>query len=160
MNVSKIYKFDVANGEGIRVSLFVSGCDFKCKGCFNPESQNYNYGITYDNHIKKQVLDILKHPDYKGLSLLGGDPLRQHQEGLEQLIDLCKGVHALGKNVWIWSGYKYDEVMELPEDDVENKLRKELLNQADYFVEGKFIEEEKDLSLAWRGSKNQRVLHL
>ena len=93
MNYQKINLFDIANGLGIRVSLFVSGCKFYCKGCFNSQAWDFNSGSPFTEKEENLIIDRLKHPDFKGLSILGGDPLWQDDEGLNQLIRLCQKVH-------------------------------------------------------------------
>lgn len=153
MNYQKINLFDIANGLGIRVSLFVSGCKFYCKGCFNSQAWDFNSGSPFTEKEENLIIDRLKHPDFKGLSILGGDPLWQDDEGLNQLIRLCQKVHELGKDVWIWSGFSLDEII----NDT-NPLRLELIRNCDYFIDGRFIENYKDLSIAWRGSTNQHII--
>ena len=151
MNISKINLFDIANGPGIRVSLFVSGCNFHCKGCFNETAQDFNAGIKYTQEHENLILNRLKHPDFKGLSILGGDPLCQNEKDLKILLDLCKKVKALNKDIWIWSGFYKTEL---------NMLQNDLINECDYFVDGRFEESLKDLTLPWRGSSNQHIIKI
>lgn len=153
MNYQKINLFDIANGEGIRVSLFVSGCKFHCKGCFNPQAWDLNSGNHFSYKEEEMIFDRLKHPDFKGLSILGGDPLWQDDEGLEQLIDICSDVHAIGKDVWIWTGFTWEEIVEN-----KNPLLFELVKNCDYLIDGRFEEKQKDLATPWRGSNNQRII--
>ena len=155
MNYQKINAFDIANGEGIRVSLFVSGCKFHCKGCFNSQAWDFNSGYPYTEKEEQLILERLKHPDFKGLSILGGDPFWQDDEGLKQLISLCEKVHKLGKDVWIWTGFTWEEIV-----SSENTLYHLLIKNCDYLIDGRFIEKEKDLSVAWRGSTNQRIINV
>ena len=99
------------------------------------------------------ILSRLTHPDFKGLSILGGDPLWQEDDGLEQLIVLCKKVHTLRKDVWIWTGFTWEEILASV-----NPLLFELVKNCDYLVDGRFIEKQKDLATPWRGSNNQRII--
>ena len=126
MNYQKINLFDIANGLGIRVSLFVSGCNFHCKGCFNSQAWDFNSGAPFTEKEEDLIIDRLKHPDFKGLSILGGDPLWQDDDGLNQLIRLCQKVHKLGKDIWIWSGFSLDEIIEGT-----NPLRLELIKNCE-----------------------------
>ena len=155
MNYQKINAFDIANGEGIRVSLFVSGCKFHCKGCFNPQAWDLYSGYLYTEKEEELILNRLKHPDFKGLSILGGDPLWQDDDGLKQLISLCKKVHELGKDIWVWTGFTFEEIVLH-----ENSLLFELVENCDYLIDGRFISDEKDLSIPWRGSTNQRIIDI
>ena len=151
MNYQKIYSFDLANGEGIRTSIFVSGCNRHCKGCFNKEAWDFYSGKTLSSEQYFKICNYLKSPYYSGLSILGGEPFDQKDFFL--LIELCKTAHTLGKNVWIWSGYTFEELK------MDNK-KKELLQECDILIDGAFIEEQKDLSLKWRGSTNQRIIDI
>ena len=158
MNYAAIDLCDVINGKGVRVSLFVSGCTFHCKGCFNQEAQDFSYGKLFTDKVEKLILDQLKDPKYSGLSILGGDPLCQNEEGLKQLSILCSKVHSLGKDVWLWSGYRYQDILE--DTSSLGFLRKVLLDNVDVFIDGTFHEDEKDLGLAFRGSSNQHIISL
>ena len=151
MNYQKIYSFDLADGDGIRTSIFVSGCNRHCKGCFNEEAWDFNSGKNFNSEKYFKIYDLLKKPYCSGLSILGGEPFDQKDNYL--LIELCKAAHTIGKDVWIWSGYTFEE---LKTDD--KKL--ELLQECDILVDGPFIDEQKDLSLKWRGSTNQRVINI
>lgn len=151
MNYSQIRTMDISNGEGIRTSIFVSGCNRHCKGCFNKEAWNFNSGKIFNSEKYFKICDLLKKPYCAGLSILGGEPFDQKDNYL--LIELCKAAHTIGKDVWIWSGYTFEE---LKTDD--KKL--ELLQECDILVDGPFINEQKDLSLKWRGSTNQRVIDI
>lgn len=160
MNFAKINLFDIANGEGLRVSLFLSGCKFQCKDCFNEEAWDFNYGKKFTEDYEKLILERLAHPDFRGLSLLGGDALWQDEDGLRQLINLCQKVHSLGKDIWLWSGFTWEEVMNPVPLSKQEELRQELIKNCDIFVDGRFHSHEKDLSIAWRGSRNQRIINV
>lgn len=156
MNYGRIIKYDVANGEGVRTSLFVSGCTNYCPGCFNQEAQDFNYGKLYTQDTENILLDCIKQPYISGLSILGGDPLCQDDMGLITLNFLARKVHSLGKTVWLWTGFKWEDF-----NFTNNfSLQSLLLSACDVVVDGPFIEAEKDLSLAFRGSRNQRIINV
>lgn len=153
MNYAKIYKADIANGEHFRVSLFVSGCARKCPGCFNPEAQDEKYGRLFDDKAKQKIFKELEHDWCKGLSLLGGEPLSKLSDNREVVIALAKEVKEKfpSKDIWLWSGYLLEEIQA-------DSSMKDILKYVDVLVDGPFIEEQKDLSIPFRGSKNQRIL--
>ena len=154
MNYSQLIACDTANGEGIRTSLFVSGCTNHCHGCFNQEAQDFSYGKPYTQDTENILLDCIKQPYISGLSLLGGDPLCQDNMGLITLNFLAHKVHSLGKTVWLWTGFKWEDF-----NFTNNfSLQSLLLSACDVVVDGPFIEAEKDLTLAFRGSRNQRII--
>lgn len=165
MYYSNIIEDDIANGEGIRVSLFVSGCNFHCPDCFNQEAQCFTYGKEYTKETKEKILKLIERPWCAGLSILGGDPLWQDTKGIWELFDLCDEVTLKSKNTWIWSGFTWEELFETPNslDKDESYLsisRRSLILQTDIFVDGRFEKDKKDLSLKWRGSSNQRVIDI
>ena len=157
MNYADIKQIDVANGPGVRVSLFVSGCTHHCKKCFNPETWDFQYGKLF---TEKTIDDIIEYmaPDYiKGLTLLGGDPLeRVNQQGLLPLLRKVREVYP-DKSVWCFTGYDFEK-------DIKGWMlseweeTEELLSYIDVMVDGEFIIEKKDLSLAFKGSSNQRTI--
>ena len=154
MNYSQLIACDTANGEGIRTSLFVSRCTNHCPGCFNQEAQDFNYGKLYTQDTEDILLDCIKQPYISGLSILGGDPLCQDNMGLITLNFLAHKVHSLGKTVWLWTGFKWEDF-----NFTNNfSLQSLLLSACDVVVDGPFIEAEKDLTLAFRGSRNQRII--
>lgn len=149
MNYAIMKPLDVANGTGIRVSLFVSGCRNHCRGCFNPETWNFEYGERFDEAAQKMVLDMLK-PDYiSGLSLLGGDPLEPENE--KALLSFVKKVRKKfpNKDIWLFTGYMYEKVKNRP-----------LVKLVDVIVDGPFIIDQRNPSLQFRGSENQRIIYL
>lgn len=161
MNYSGIYSCDVVNGLGCRVSLFVAGCKFHCDECFNAPQQDFNYGHKYTQETKEKLLELISRPYIKGLSILGGDPLWQDDNGLWQLVELCENVHKLGKDIWIWSGFTWEQIfpkVSLDEISETALYRQYLIEQADVFVDGRFEKDKKDLTLKWKGSSNQRVI--
>lgn len=157
MNYATIKKCDVANGPGVRVSLFVSGCSHHCKGCFNQEAWDYNYGNTFTEQTEEEVMEALK-PDYiKGLSLLGGEPLDlKNQEGLLPVVKKAKELYP-DKPIWCYTGYLFDKQV-VGEMAKNNQTTNELLKYIDYVVDGQFVEALKNPSLKFRGSANQRII--
>ena len=157
MNYGEIKKFDIANGEGVRVSLFVSGCTHHCKGCFNAETWDFNYGKSYTADTEEEILLALNHSFINGLSLLGGEPFEP--ENQRTLLPLLKKVKELfpGKNVWCYTGYLFDKEL-LGNSRARCEATDEMLSLIDVLVDGEFIEELKDISLAYRGSSNQRII--
>lgn len=155
MNYAKIIKADIANGVGFRVTLFVSGCAIGCKGCFNKEAQNPDFGKSFDEKAKSKIFKELSHDWCKGLSLLGGEPLSKLSDNRKQIIALCKEVKEKfpNKTIWCWSGYTKQEI----QNDVSMK---EILDYIDVLVDGPFEEDKKDLSIPFRGSSNQHVIKL
>ena len=149
MNYCGIKKTDIANGPGVRVSLFVSGCRNHCPGCFNPETWDFGYGEPFTKKTEKEIIKALRPSWIQGLSILGGDPIEP--ENQKALLPFLKRVHLMcpDKDVWIYTGYRYEQVADA-----------EILKWADVLVDGPFVEAEKDISLAFRGSRNQRIIHL
>jgi anaerobic ribonucleoside-triphosphate reductase activating protein len=147
MRYGKLNTVDIANGPGVRVSLFVSGCRNRCKGCFNPETWSFNYGEPYTLWTGEEILDALNPRYISGLSILGGDPFEP--ENIETVTDLCRMVKKFlpDKTIWIYTGYLYEDLKDL-----------EIMKYIDVLVDGPFIEAEKDLRLAFRGSRNQRII--
>lgn len=157
MNYAKIRNYDIANGEGIRTSLFVSGCTNHCQGCFNEEAQDFNYGLPYIPETEQTILKQISKPYVAGLSILGGDPLCQNNSGLTLLIELTNAVHDLGKTVWLWTGFVWEDLDHI-KMSLNKALIKTLLYSCDVVVDGPFKMELSDRMLKWRGSANQRVI--
>ena len=157
MHYATIKKCDVANGPGVRVSLFVSGCNHHCKGCFNQEAWDFNYGNEFTEKEENEVMEALK-PDYiKGLSLLGGEPLDpKNQEGLLPVVKKAKELYP-DKPIWCYTGYLFDDQV-LNGMSKTNETTQELLKYIDYVVDGEFVENLKNPSLQFRGSSNQRII--
>ena len=149
MNYAGIKKVDIANGPGVRVSLFVSGCRNHCPGCFNPETWDFDYGEPFTDKTEEELIKALRPSWIQGLSILGGDPMEP--ENQSALLPLLRRVREElpGKDVWLYTGYRLESVSSSP-----------LLDLADVVVDGPFIETEKDISLAFRGSRNQRIIDL
>ena len=148
MNYAQIRKYDIANGPGIRTSFFVTGCTLNCKNCFNKEYQDHNFGEKWTSDTTKEIISYLKDPNVSGLTILGGEPF----ENLEGLVDIVKMIRKeIDKSIWIYSGYTFEILIRI-------EKARELLKLIDVLVDGPFIEEKKDLTLAFRGSKNQRII--
>ena len=159
MYYGEIKKTDIANGTGVRVTLFVSGCRHHCKGCFNQVTWEFDYGQKYTKETEQEVLDALD-PDYiAGLSLLGGEPFEP--ENQRELVKLLKKVKEQypKKNVWVYSGYLLDEDL-LKESKTRCEVTDEMLSYIDVLVDGEFVLDKKDLSLKFRGSANQRIINV
>lgn len=163
MNYSNIIETDIANGQGVRASLFVSGCNFHCINCFNKEAQSFTYGKPYTQETEQQILSHLSKPYIAGLSLLGGDPLWQDNCGLVSLIRLADETKKMGKTVWIWSGFTWEEIfpsISLDELNAHKIYQQNLISRCDVWIDGPYIDSLKDLSLKWRGSSNQRIIDI
>ncbi len=157
MNYATIKKRDIANGVGVRVSLFVSGCTHHCKNCFNKETWDFDYGEEFTPQTTQQILDYLK-PDFvNGLSLLGGEPFEvQNQAELIKLLRKVKSEYP-NKDIWCYTGYLFDKEL-LTESRARCEYTDEMLSYIDILVDGRYVEEKKDISLQFRGSSNQRII--
>lgn len=159
MYYADIKKADVANGLGVRVSVFVSGCTHHCKNCFNEEAWDFHYGNEFTQKEIDKVIELMDHSYVAGLSLLGGEPFEHiNQQGLLPLVKIVKEKFP-DKNIWCYSGYTF-------ENDIIDRMCKEwketpeFLSYIDVLVDGKFEEDKKDLSLRFRGSSNQRIINV
>lgn len=159
MNYAAIKKYDIADGPGVRVSLFVSGCRHHCKGCFNAETWDFHYGQPYTKETENEIIHALNAQYIEGFTLLGGEPFEP--ENQQVLVHLLKKIRKTypQKSIWCYTGYLFD--IDLIEGGkVFTSVTREMLSYIDVLVDGEFIEAEKDLSLQFRGSRNQRILHL
>lgn len=156
MNYASIKNVDIANGPGVRVSLFVSGCPHRCDGCFNPEAWDFTYGSEFTEKICDEVLALLR-PDYVcGISLLGGEPLApENQADVALLLRRIKMDYP-DKSVWVYTGYLFEDLIagEIGNANVVD----EIMGYVDVLVDGPFIKSQKDLTIAFRGSSNQRLI--
>lgn len=157
MNYATIKKYDVANGPGVRVSLFVSGCTHHCPGCFNPETWDFNYGNPFDSEVMNEILEAMEPSYIRGFTLLGGEPFEyKNQQGVLPLLKEIK-TRFPNKDIWCFTGYNYekdilgDMVHKWPETQ-------DMLSCIDVLVDGEFIQEKRDLTLRFRGSSNQRLI--
>ena len=147
---------DITNGEGIRVSLFVSGCNFHCHNCFNKEAQDFNNGKQFTETEFNTICEWLRQPHIAGLSLLGGDPLCQNSTGFHIMNQLALTARSLGKTVWLWTGFKWEDIWN---DESDMRIyRQNLISLCDVVVDGQYVDSLRDLTLKWRGSSNQRVI--
>ena len=159
MYYGNLKKFDVANGEGIRVTLFVSGCTNHCRGCFQPATWDFKYGKPYTEAVEKEILDFLALPYADGLTLLGGEPMEpSNQEVLAGLVRKVKELFP-DKTVWCFTGFVYDQDL-LEGQRRHTDVTDEFLKHIDVLVDGPFMLEKKNLALSFRGSENQRVLDM
>lgn len=157
MNYATIKSYDVANGPGVRVSLFVSGCTHHCKGCFNAEAWDFNYGKPFTPEVEDQIIAYLKPWYIRGFSLLGGEPFEpENQKALLPLMRRIRETYP-EKSVWCYTGYDYEkDILAGRLGDWE--ITRELLSYIDILVDGEFHQSEKDLTLRFKGSRNQRII--
>lgn len=159
MNYAEIKNCDIANGPGVRVTLFVSGCSHHCEGCFNEETWDFQYGEPFTKEVEGSILEMLA-PDYiAGLTLLGGEPLESGNR--KALLPLLRAVkeHYPGKDIWCYTGYLFDRDV-LEKFCAQWEGMKEFLSYLDVLVDGEFILEQKDISLQFKGSRNQRIIRV
>lgn len=159
MNYCNIKNIDSANGEGVRVSLFVSGCRHHCKGCFQPETWNFSYGEEFTKETEDKLIEMLR-PDFiDGLTLLGGEPMEpENQRGLFNFLKRVKS-ELPEKTIWCFSGYLLDEELLKP-SSARIEITDEILSMIDVLVDGEFRLERKNVAIAFRGSDNQRIIDL
>ena len=160
MHYGKIKKCDISNGSGVRTTLFVSGCTHHCRECFNPETWDFEYGRKYTDETKKELLELCK-PDFvAGLTLLGGEPFEPDNQ--RALLELCREFKEKypQKNIWAYTGYTYETDLRPENGSVHTEVTDELLSYIDILVDGEFRIEEKNISLHFRGSENQRIINL
>ena len=157
MNYATIKPRDIANGPGVRVSLFVSGCTHRCPGCFNEEAWDFDYGQPFDQSTIDEILGLLQ-PDYvQGLTLLGGEPFDpRNQSAIVELLRKIKAKYP-HKSIWAFSGYLFDRDI-LPGRLGDPTITREYLSYLDVLVDGPFIQSRKNLTLRFRGSDNQRLI--
>ena len=150
MKYNKIRKMDISNGPGVRVSVFMQGCVFNCKNCFNPETHDFNSGNDFTDETIEKILDLCKNDYIVGLSILGGEPL--HPKNIEGSTNLAKKFKETypNKNIWVWSGYLFEEYLK----------DKEIINYIDVLVDGQYNDDLHSPMLKWKGSSNQRVIDI
>lgn len=149
MRYNKIRKMDISNGPGIRVSIFMQGCAFHCKNCFNPETWDFDKGTEFTDETINEVIELCKKDEIKGLTILGGEPL--HPKNIEGTTKLAKKFKETfkNKNLWIWSGFLFETLKD-----------KEIMKYVDVLVDGQFVDEKRNPKLKWCGSSNQRVIDI
>lgn len=148
MNYAQIRKYDIANGPGVRTTIFLTGCTLNCKNCFNKEYQNFHFGKVFDEKAFEEVMDCLSDANISGLSVLGGEPF-DNLAGLKEFITKVRANSE--KDIWIYSGYTFEELLE-------KDGAMDVLKNIDVLVDGRFVEDLKDLKLKFRGSSNQRII--
>ena len=159
MNYATIKNRDIANGPGVRVSLFVSGCTHHCKGCFNAVAWDFDYGQPFTEQTMDSILEMLEPSFVKGITLLGGEPFEpQNQPDLVQLLRKIKAKYP-EQSVWAFSGYLFDKDI-LPGNLGDPAITREFLSYVDVLVDGRFEEDKRDLTLRFRGSSNQRLINV
>lgn len=156
MNYATIKNCDIANGPGVRVSLFVSGCTHHCKGCFNEVAWDFDYGQPFTSETIQTILDMMKPGYIKGLTLLGGEPFEPQNQG--PIVELLRQVKKTypDKSIWAFSGYLFEKITSRTLGDW--AVTREFLSSLDVLVDGPFVEEKKNLALRFRGSENQRLI--
>ena len=148
MRYNKIRKMDISNGPGVRVSIFMQGCSFHCKNCFNPETWDFKGGTEFTDETIDKIIDLANNDYIKGLSILGGEPMHPNNiKGTTKLAKKFKEIYP-DKTIWVWSGFLFDR-------DLKDK---EVLNYIDVLVDGRYEDELHDFTLKWKGSSNQRVI--
>lgn len=171
MRYAQIRSMDISNGEGVGVSLFVQGCPFHCKNCFNSDTWDFNGGKEWTEEIKDKFMKLIDRPYIKRVSFLGGECLAD--QNLDEVLKLVKQIRNSypDKTIWLYTGFEWNSLMSkicqptFPDKDFEriieiHKKRKEIISNVDVLVDGEYIDEQKDLSLKFRGSKNQRVINV
>lgn len=150
MRYNKIRKMDISNGPGIRVSIFVQGCTFNCKDCFNPETHNFEGGKEFCDETMQKLMELCGKDYISGLSILGGEPL--HPNNIATTKEIAYKFHNTykNKNLWLWSGFQFEDILKMEDGNI--------LDVVDVLVDGQFKTYYKDYSLKWRGSSNQRVI--
>ncbi len=147
MRYNKIRKMDISNGPGVRVSIFMQGCEFNCPNCFNPETHDFNGGKEFTDETINKVLELCNREEMAGLSILGGEPM--HPKNIEATCKLAKAFKEKypNKTIWVWSGFLFDQLK-----------NEEVLNYIDVLVDGQFVQKLANPTLKWKGSSNQRVI--
>lgn len=163
MRYSQIRNLDISNGLGVGVSLFVQGCPFHCKNCFNSDTWDFNGGKEWTEKAKDKFIKLINRPYIKRISFLGGECLAE--QNLDEILSLVKQIRISfpDKTIWLYTGYSYSEIFRgqsscLSQEGLNNFKRREIIKLCDVVVDGEYIDEQKDLTLKWRGSKNQHVI--
>lgn len=170
MRFASMRNLDISNGEGVGVSLFVQGCDRHCFNCFNPDTWDFNGGKEWTEETKNKFIKLIDRPYINRISVLGGEPLAE--QNLDEVLSLIKEIRISfpKKTIWLYTGFEWNQIMNIKVmqpifscEDLENKIqnvlkRQEIIKQCDVLVDGEYIDEQKDLSLKFRGSSNQRVI--
>lgn len=165
MRYAQIRSMDISNGEGVGVSLFVQGCDRHCFNCFNSETWDFNGGKEWTEKTKNKFIELIDRPYIKRVSFLGGECLAD--QNLDGVLDLIKEIRISfpEKTIWLYTGYSYSEIFRgqsscLSQEGLNNFKRREIISNIDVLVDGEYIDKQKDLTLKFRGSKNQHVIDI
>ena len=158
MRYAQITPFEVCNGKGAGVSLFTQGCHFHCKGCFNQDTWDFNGGKEWTEEIKNKFFELIDRPYIKRITILGGEPLAN-----ENVFDIYNLIIKIKdkfpeKSIWLYTGYKFGDILNCPLRDIHTTYRRKAISMCDVIIDGRFVEELKDLTLEFRGSSNQRVI--
>lgn len=161
MNIVQLRKCDIANGPGVRVSMFVAGCHKACKNCFNSCAKSFNAGELVTKEVEERIFASVDKPHITGLSLLGGDPAApENQRDLVPFLHRFRERFGDKKSIWCWSGYVYETELIAPDGIGHCEATEEFLSLIDVLVDGPYVDEKRDLTLKFRGSSNQRILKL
>lgn len=162
MNIAGIDYESVKDGDGVRTTIYVSGCSHNCYNCHNPQTHDINYGVPFTEKLQNKIIEnIKKRPFISGLTLSGGDPL--HENNLNDILSLVNRLHQSlpEKTIWLYTGYQFEDCLIKPKMCPENifrALRYEVIQNIDVLVDGRYIDSQRDITLKWRGSANQRVI--
>ena len=167
MRYTQIRELDISNGEGVGVALFVQGCRFACKNCFNPDTWDFNGGKEWTQDTEDKLIELASRPYIKRLSILGGEPLAdENLDGVLHLVNRFR-LSFPNKIIWLYSGYTWNQVINPvitddfnPSRDELLDKRKEIVKQCTVMIDGRYIDSQRDINLKWRGSKNQRVIDI
>lgn len=163
---AQIRSLDLSNGEGVGVALFVQGCHFHCHNCFNPETWDFNSGKEWTEEVKNKFMELANHPYIKRISILGGEPLAE--ENLDDVLDLVNRIRLSSpqKSIWLYTGYEFNEIFGGNQfEDLGNGYckwtkRADIVSKCNILVDGKYIDSQRDLTIPYRGSKNQRLIDI
>ena len=165
MRYASIRSLDISNGEGVGVSLFVQGCSFHCKNCFNSETWDFNGGKEWTKETKNKIMELIDRPYNKRVSFLGGECLAE--QNLDEVLSLIQEIRISfpEKTIWLYTGYSYSEIFRgqsscLSQEGLDNFKRREIIKLCNVVVDEEYIDEQRDLTLKWRGSKNQHVINV
>lgn len=159
MNIAGINYESINDGEGVRTVIYVSGCSHKCPNCHNPQTHDVNYGVKFTNELQDEIIsNIKKRPFISGITLSGGDPLHHNNASdVYNLIARLKNEFP-NKNIWLYTGYRFEDIIYNPLRDMNTTLRKRVVEMCDVLVDGRYVEELRDITLKFCGSSNQRVI--
>lgn len=164
MNYAQIRSLDLSNGEGVGVALFVQGCHFHCPNCFNPETWDFNSGKEWTEEVKNKFMELANHPYIKRISILGGEPLAE--ENLDDVLDLVNEIRLSSpqKTIWLYTGFTWEEIEKCNMEDGLKydkwTKRAKIITECDVLIDGRYIDPQRDVTLPYRGSSNQRLIDI